>query len=74
MGWFELSNLLERAYDYFRPRLGLGWFTKQVKSMSVGNDFRPRVGMGWFVEDVEGVAVHKVIFVPEWGWVGSMRF
>ena len=27
--------------------------------------------MGWFVEDVEGVAVHKVIFVPEWGWVGS---
>ena len=35
-------------------------------------NFRPRLGMGWFGMDNNCKLLAEQIFVPEWGWVGSM--
>ena len=35
-------------------------------------NFRPRVGMGWFLCKNGSITLPKQIFVPAWGWVGSL--
>ena len=56
---------------YFRPRLGMGWFTFYFLSFRFFKKFSSPSGVG-LVQDYE-VKINSVskIFVPEWGWVGS---
>ena len=58
--------------DYFRPRLGIGWFQKIIFKGAKSNDFRPRLGVGWFPTIGVSAVMTDVVFVPEWGWVGSI--
>ena len=58
---------------YFRPRVGMGWFTgfnpERFQKIAF---FRPRVGMGWFPTIGVSAVMTDVVFAPEWGWVGSI--
>ena len=57
--------------NYFRPRVGMGWFIDGSQIRVAQANFRPRVGMGWFICKNGSITLPKRIFVPAWGWVGS---
>ena len=49
MGWFLLWHIALRVHTDFRPRVGMGWFSKIAEKDAMESlYFRPRVGMGWF--------------------------
>ena len=76
MGWFRFKP--RRIYILcpdFRPRLGMGWFLPIMATLTGILYFRPRVGMGWFAknEEIYSCLYRQYIFVPAWGWVGSLK-
>ena len=51
----------------------MGWFRYIQFSKHSSRNFRPRLGMGWFLKLKLKVFISgSQIFVPEWGWVGSV--
>ena len=74
MGWFVAVPTSMTSMTNFRLRLGMGWFGVPVtESTEPTTGFRPRVGMGWFYNRYLSATGKDYIFVPEWGWVGSIE-
>ena len=71
MGWF-VDDAIGVCNDLlFSSPSGDGLVQEHGTSYSYGEYFRPRVGMGWF-KNTEHHTVTANIFVPAWGWVGSL--
>ena len=74
MGWFFGKRQGFLAYVRFSSPLGDGLVLFKRKDIHINkkNNFRPRVGIGWFRKQPSFYNHRIRIFVPEWGWVGSL--
>ena len=73
MGWFLNGTTGISLYVNFRPRLGLGWFRVPSLQSKRVLKFSSPLGDGLVRDCVTHQSVHDAwVFVPEWGWVGSV--
>ncbi|RGG88538.1 hypothetical protein DWW75_03055 [Ruminococcus sp. AF17-11] len=72
MGWFNLWVATMRHLWGFRPRLGMGWFNAGLVVDGIWGPFSSPLGDGLVQRSGNGLSTCVLIFVPAWGWVGSL--